>query len=67
MLIVSRYLFFISQIVIILPIIVSINTENLETLKKEYEDLFLMLNANISNKLLTILWCCFNSTLLFVH
>ena len=46
----------IAQIVIILPIIVSINTENLETLKKEYEDLFLMLNANISNKLLTILW-----------
>ena len=35
----------IAQIVIILPIIISINTENLEALYTEYEDLFKIFNA----------------------
>ena len=35
----------VAQIIIILPIIISINTENLEALFKEYEDLFKIFNA----------------------
>ena len=35
----------VAQIVIILPIIISINYENLELMYKEYEDLFAMLEA----------------------
>ncbi len=46
----------IAQIIIILPIIISINYENLELMYKEYEDLFLMLDAKTTNKILTILW-----------
>ncbi len=46
----------VAQIVIILPIIISINYENLELMYKEYEDLFAMLEAKTINKILTILW-----------
>ena len=46
----------IAQIVIILPIIISINTENLEALYKEYEDLFKIFNAKTINKITIILW-----------
>ena len=46
----------IAQIVIILPIIISINTENLEVLHREYEDLFKIFNAKKINKILIILW-----------
>lgn len=46
----------VAQIVIILPIIVSINTENLEALYKEYEDLFEIFNAKKINTIIIILW-----------
>ena len=46
----------VAQIVIILPIIISINTENLEELHREYEDLFKIFNAKKINKILIILW-----------
>ena len=46
----------VAQIVIILPIIISINTENLESLYKEYEDLFKIFNAKKINKIIIILW-----------
>ena len=46
----------VAQIVIILPIIISINTENLEELYREYEDLFKIFNAKKINKILIILW-----------
>ena len=46
----------IAQIVIILPIIISINTENLEALYTEYEDLFKIFNAKKINKIVVILW-----------
>ena len=46
----------IAQIVIILPIIISINTESLETLHREYEDLFKIFNAKKINKIIIILW-----------
>ena len=46
----------VAQIVIILPIIVSINTENLEALYREYEDLFKIFNAKKINKIIIILW-----------
>ena len=46
----------IAQIIIILPIIISINSENLETIFKEYEDLFGMLNAKFSHKIKVLLW-----------
>jgi len=46
----------VAQIVIILPIIISINTENLEALYREYEDLFKIFNAKKINKIIIILW-----------
>ena len=46
----------VAQVVIILPIIISINTENLEALYKEYEDLFKIFNAKKINKIIIILW-----------
>ena len=46
----------VAQIVIILPIIISINTENLEVLHREYEDLFKIFNAKKINKIVIILW-----------
>jgi len=46
----------VAQIVIILPIIVSINIENLESLYREYEDLFKIFNAKKINKIIIILW-----------
>ena len=46
----------VAQVVIILPIIISINTENLEALYKEYEDLFKIFNAKKINKITIILW-----------
>ena len=46
----------VAQIVIILPIIISINTENLESLYREYEDLFKIFNAKKINKIIIILW-----------
>ena len=46
----------VAQVVIILPIIVSINTENLEILYKEYEDLFKIFNAKKINKIIIVLW-----------
>ena len=46
----------IAQIIIILPIIVSINSENLETIFNEYKELFGMLNAKLSHKIKVILW-----------
>ena len=42
----------VAQIVIILPIIISINTENLEALYREYEDLFKIFNAKKLTKYL---------------
>jgi len=46
----------VAQIIIILPIIISINTENLESLYREYEDLFKIFNAKKINKIIIILW-----------
>ena len=46
----------VAHIVIILPIIISINTENLESLYREYEDLFKIFNAKKINKIIIILW-----------
>ena len=46
----------VAQIVIILPIIISINTENLESLYREYEDLFKIFNAKKINKIIIVLW-----------
>ena len=46
----------VAQIVIILPIIISINIENLESLYREYEDLFKIFNAKKINKIIIILW-----------
>ena len=46
----------VAQVVIILPIIVSINTENLEILYNEYEDLFKIFNAKKINKITIVLW-----------
>ena len=46
----------VAQIVIILPIIISINTESLEALYREYEDLFKIFNAKKINKIIVILW-----------
>ncbi len=46
----------VAQVVIILPIIVSINTENLEILYNEYEDLFKIFNAKKINKIIIVLW-----------
>merc|ERR1712159_3085 len=46
----------VAQIIIILPIIISINVENLESLYREYEDLFKIFNAKKINKIIIILW-----------
>ena len=46
----------VAQIIIILPIIISINIENLESLYREYEDLFKIFNAKKINKIIIILW-----------
>ncbi len=46
----------VAQIIIILPIIISITVETLEIINKEYEDFFLMFNTNLKKKILTLLW-----------
>ena len=46
----------IAQIIIILPIIISISIETLEIINKEYEDFFLMFNTTLKKKILTLLW-----------
>ena len=42
----------IAQIIIILPIIISITIETLEIINKEYDDFFLMFNTKLQKKLL---------------
>ena len=42
----------IAQIIIILPIIISITIETLEIINKEYDDFFLMFNTKLKKKLL---------------
>ncbi len=46
----------IAQVIIILPIIISVNSENLENLNQEYNDLFLIFRPSMSKKIFTILW-----------
>lgn len=46
----------VAQIIIILPIIISISIENLEMINKEYEDFFLMFNTKLKRRILTLLW-----------
>ena len=46
----------IAQVILILPIIISVGTETLESISKEYEELFLSLNVNLRNKIKVILW-----------
>ncbi len=46
----------VAQIIIILPIIISISIENLEMINKEYNDFFLMFNTKIKRRILTLLW-----------
>ena len=46
----------IAQIIIILPIIISISIETLEIINKEYEDFFKMFNTKLKEKILTLLW-----------
>ena len=45
-----------AQVIIILPIIVSITTDKLESFFFEYEELFFIANAKDYEKVLTILW-----------
>ncbi len=46
----------IAQLILILPIIISVGTETLESISKEYEELFLSLSVNPINKIKVILW-----------
>ena len=46
----------IAQVILILPIIISVGTETLESISKEYEELFSSLNVNLKNKIIVILW-----------
>ena len=46
----------IAQVVLILPIIISVGTETLESISKEYEELYLILSVNPINKIKVILW-----------
>lgn len=46
----------VAQIIIILPIIISISIENLEMINKEYEDFFLMFNTKLKRRIFTLLW-----------
>ena len=46
----------VAQIIIILPIIISISIETLEMINKEYEDFFLMFNTKLKRRILTLLW-----------
>ena len=45
-----------AQIIIILPIIISVTTETLEQISNEYQELMLVVNASLSDKIKTILW-----------
>ena len=42
----------VAQIIIILPIIISISIENLEMINKEYEDFFVMFNTKLKRRIL---------------
>ena len=46
----------IAQVIIILPIIVSITTDKLESIFNEYKELFHILEANDLDKILSVLW-----------
>ena len=46
----------IAQIVLILPIIISVGIETLENIAKEYDELLSILNVNLGNKIKIILW-----------
>ena len=46
----------VAQIIIILPIIISISIETLEMINKEYEDFFLMFNTKLKRRIFTLLW-----------
>ena len=46
----------IAQVIIILPIIVSITTDKLENIFNEYKELFHILEANDFDKILSVLW-----------
>ena len=46
----------IAQVIIIFPIIVSVTTEILEQISKEYKELFKILNVDLWDRILTILW-----------
>ena len=45
-----------AQIIIILPIIISITIETLEIINKEYADFFKMFKTKLSHRILTLLW-----------
>ncbi len=46
----------IAQIVLILPIIISVGIETLENIAKEYDELLSILNVTLTNKIKIILW-----------
>ena len=46
----------IAQIVLILPIIISVGIETLENIAKEYDELLSILNVTLANKIKIILW-----------
>ena len=46
----------IAQIVLILPIIISVGIETLENIAKEYDELLSILNVTLKNKIKIILW-----------
>ncbi|MBF91205.1 MAG: ABC transporter permease [Rickettsiales bacterium] len=46
----------IAQIVLILPIIISVGIETLENIAREYDELLSILNVNLGNKIKIILW-----------
>ena len=52
----TPYIMIIAQIIIILPIIISITIETLEIINKEYDDFFLMFNTKLKKKIVTLLW-----------
>ena len=52
----TPYIMIIAQIIIILPIIISISIETLEIINKRVRGFFLIFNTKLKKKILTLLW-----------